>query len=111
MIDINGGRIWTSYGDSLCVVFKVIGYTMADTDKTAFSIRKDGAFVNDRYVVYSEDVPHDASYVYVTIPAEAMGKIPVGRYIYDVTLTTEGGAVLTLNFPRFLKVIGVAHDE
>lgn len=111
MIDINGGKIWTSYGDSLCVVFKVIGYTMAETDKTAFSIRKDGACVNDRYVVYSEDVPHDASYVYVKIPAEVMGKIPVGRYIYDVTLTTEGGAVVTLNFPRFFKVVEVAHDE
>lgn len=111
MQKIMTGKISISKADTVGIVFRVDGYSMAEDDTTIFSIRQNGMFINQSLVVYSGEAKHDEKYIYVDIPAETMKEIPAGSYIYDVLLKTASGRTITLNYPRQLKIMEVAHDE
>lgn len=110
MISFSGTTINFSFGDTFNVTFNVVGYTMAETDSVTFSIKQNGPTLAQNQVVYSQPATHDASTVTVTIPDETMATIPVGNYVYDLKLQTQGGTVLTLNFPAALVIKEVAHN-
>ena len=105
MIIANGLDITCSYGDTFSCAWEIERASAGD-DST-FSVKATAT---------SSDVIHQAMCVVsdwlinVNIPAATFAEIPVGSYVYDLVLRSEGH-VTTLLFPANLHIKAVVHSE
>lgn len=105
MIIANGLDIICSYGDTFNCAWEIEGVS-ADDDIT-FSVK---ATANSSDVIYQTECDVSGQLINVSIPASTFAEIPVGSYVYDLVLHSEGH-VTTLLFPANLHIKAVVHSE
>lgn len=105
MIIANGLDIVCSHADTFNCAWELEGVSAADD--ITFSVK---ATANSSDVIYQAKCDVSDQLINVSIPAATFAEIPVGSYVYDLVLRSEG-RVTTLLFPANLHIKAVVHGE
>lgn len=105
MIIANGLDITCSYGDTFSCAWEIEGASAGDD--ITFSVK---ATANSSDVIHQAKCDVSDRLINVSIPAATFADIPVGSYVYDLVLRSEG-QVTTLLFPANLHIKAVVHSE
>ena len=108
MLQVKGNDLYISYGDTLDVIFRVVGFEVELTDKIRFTVKDE---VYDKEPLVEKEFTNiEGTDINIVLSSEEMKKINVGTNYYDLLCIKEDNKV-TLNFPAKLVVERVVHNE
>ena len=102
MICVRRQDLYVSWGDTVDLIAVLNGFVLDPSDVVTVSIRGYGGAISKKFSgISGSEVP-----VYFT--AEEFGRLPPGRYRYDI-MVEYGGVRQTINFPGWIVVEEVVH--